>query len=63
MSEYQYDEIRAIDRPLTAQEQDHLGTLSSRAEVTATSFTNTNTYGDSRGSPDALMDRYFHAFV
>ena len=40
MSEYQYYEFRAIDRPLTEEEMDELGALSSRAEITPTSFKN-----------------------
>ena len=63
MSEYQYYEFRAIDRPLTEDEVDELGRLSSRAEITPTSFTNTYNYGDFRGDPRALMHRYFDAFV
>src|SRR3954453_21979886 len=42
---------------------DELGRLSSRAEITPTSFTNTYNYGDFRGKPEALMDRYFDAFL
>ena len=41
MSEYQCYEFRAIDRLLTEKEIDELGKLSSRAEITSTSFTNT----------------------
>ena len=63
MSEYQYYEFRAIDRPLDEDQIDELRELSSRAEITATSFTNTYNYGDFRGKPLALMDRYFDAFV
>jgi hypothetical protein len=63
MSEYQYYEFRAIDRPLDAEQMDELGKLSTRAEITPTSFVNTYSYGDFRGDPDALMDRYFDAFV
>jgi hypothetical protein len=63
MSEYQYYEFRAIDRPLDEDEQDELRALSSRAEITSTSFTNTYNYGDFRGDPAKLMDRYFDAFV
>ncbi len=63
MSEYQYYEFRAIDRPLDSEQMDELGDLSSRAEVTPTSFTNTYSYGDFRGDPSKLMDRYFDAFV
>jgi hypothetical protein len=63
MSEYQYYEFRSIDRPLTRDEMDELGALSTRAEITPTSFTNTYNYGDFRGKPAKLMDRYFDAFV
>jgi len=41
MSEYQYYEFRTVDRSLTADEIGELEKLSSRAEITATSFTNT----------------------
>jgi hypothetical protein len=63
MSEYQYYEFRAIDRPLSQEEMDELRDLSTRAEITPTSFTNTYHWGDFKGRPDALMDRYFDAFV
>ena len=63
MSEYQYYEFRAIDRPLDEDEIDELRELSTRAEITETSFTNTYNYGDFRGKPEKLMERYFDAFV
>jgi hypothetical protein len=63
MSEYQYYEFRTIDKPLDESEIDELRDLSSRAVITSTSFTNTYNYGDFRGDPNALMDRYFDAFV
>jgi hypothetical protein len=63
MSEYQYYEFRAIDRPLVQKEMDELRALSTRAEITPTSFTNTYHWGDFKGNPDTLMDRYFDAFV
>ncbi len=34
MSEYQYYEFRAIDRPLSKRELTELGGLSSRAQIT-----------------------------
>jgi hypothetical protein len=40
MSECQYYEFLAIDRPLTSDEQGQLRSLSTRARITATSFTN-----------------------
>jgi hypothetical protein len=63
MSEYQYYEFRAIDRPLDPKQMDELRALSTRAEITPTSFTNTYHWGDFKGDPAALMDRYFDAFV
>src|SRR4051794_7194613 len=63
MSEYQYYEFRAIDRPLHEEEINELRKLSSRAEITPTSFTNTYNFGDFRGRPEKLMERYFDAFV
>ncbi len=63
MSEYQYYEFRTVDRSLTAAEIAELGKLSSRAEITATSFTNTYSYGNFRGDPDRMMEQYFDAFV
>lgn len=63
MSEYQYYEFRAIDRPLDKAEMEKLRTISSRAEITPTSFTNTYNYGDFHGKPEALVAQYFDAFV
>lgn len=40
MSEYQYFEFLAVDRPLTPAEQAEVRQLSTRARITATSFTN-----------------------
>jgi hypothetical protein len=63
MSEYQYYEFQAIDRPLTQKEQDELGELSSRAEITSTSFTNEYNYGDFRGDENKVLAKYFDAFL
>jgi hypothetical protein len=63
MSEYQYYEFRAIDRPLTKQEMAALRAISTRAEITPTSFVNTYEWGNFKGDPDAFMQRYFDAFV
>ncbi len=63
MSEYQYYDFRALDRPLTREEMSSLREISSRAAITPTSFINTYTYGNFRGDPDALMAEYFDAFV
>jgi hypothetical protein len=46
MSEYQYYEFLAIDRPLGKRDTDYLRRLSSRATITPASFVNTYNYGD-----------------
>ena len=63
MSEYQYYEFRAIDKPLDKIGMDYLRSLSSRADITSTSLTNEYSYGSFRGKPEDLMSRFFDAFV
>ena len=63
MSEYQYYEFLAIDRPLTAREMQELRAVSSRAAITATRFTNHYEWGNFKGDPRAWMERYFDAFL
>ncbi|MGS2617641.1 hypothetical protein ACVCAH_24420 [Micromonospora sp. LZ34] len=63
MSEYQYYEFTAVDRPLTTREQAELRSLSTRADITATSFVNTYQWGDFKGDPRKLMERYFDAHL
>jgi hypothetical protein len=63
MSEYQYYEFQAIDRPLTEREMGELRQLSTRAEITPTSFTNEYHWGDFRGNPRKMMEKYFDAFL
>ena len=59
MSEYQYYEFQAIDRPLSETDRQALRRLSTRARITATSFTNEYHWGDFKGSPVRLMERWF----
>jgi hypothetical protein len=61
MSEYQYYEFLAVDRPLTVTEQAEVRELSTRARITATSFTNEYHWGDFRGDASHLMQRYYDA--
>ena len=63
MSEYQYYEFAAVDRPLTTEHMRRLRALSSRATITPTRFSNFYTWGDFNGDPAVLMDQYFDAFV
>ncbi len=63
MSEYQYYEFLAIDRPLTSEEMAALRALSTRANITSVSFTNEYNWGDFKGNPEKLMQRFFDAHV
>jgi len=63
MSEYQYFEFVAVDRPLTGEEMAQLRQLSTRAEITPTSFTNTYHWGNFGGDPLRMVERYFDAHL
>jgi len=63
MSEYQYYEFQAIDRPLTADQQARVAALSSRAHVTAHRASFVYNYGDFRGDPEQLLRDYFDAML
>ncbi|WP_394430841.1 hypothetical protein [Streptomyces sp. SGAir0957] len=63
MSEYQYYEFQALDRPLGSEEQRQLRAISTRARITATSFTNTYEWGDLKGDPRRMTERYFDAHL
>ncbi|MBB2794757.1 UNVERIFIED_ORG: hypothetical protein GGD58_003639 [Rhizobium pisi] len=59
MSEYQYYEFQAIDRPLGEADRQALRSLSTRARITSTSFTNSYEWGDFKGDPAELMECWF----
>jgi len=59
MSEYQYFEFQAIDRPLSQTDREALRDLSTRARITATSFTNSYEWGNFKGDPAKLVERWF----
>ncbi|MBW1925549.1 MAG: hypothetical protein JRJ35_19100 [Deltaproteobacteria bacterium] len=63
MSEYQYYEFLAIDRPLTMDEMAELRALSTRATITPVSFTDEYNWGNFASNPHKLMQRYFDAHV
>lgn len=63
MSEYQYYEFRAVDHPLTQREMRELRALSTRATITPTSFVNHYEWGNFKGDPKVLMEKYFDAHV
>jgi hypothetical protein len=63
MSEYQYYEFQALDRPLSKKDMSALSAVTSRAEITPTSLINEYHFGDFKGDPDKLMNKYFDAFL
>jgi hypothetical protein len=63
MSEYQYYEFQAVDRPLTEGEIEKLRSRSSRATITASRFVNHYEWGSFKGDPAGWMERYFDAFL
>jgi hypothetical protein len=63
MSEYQYYEFQAIDRPLTDKQMEELRSYSTRATITRTSFVNDYSWGSFKGDEDAWMEKYFDAFL
>jgi hypothetical protein len=63
MSEYQYYEFVAIDRPLTAKQMAELRAISTRAEITSSRFQNEYQWGDLKADPAKLMERYFDAHL
>lgn len=63
MSEYQYYEFQAVDRPLTKEEIGEVRALSTRATITPNRFVNVYNWGDFQGNPRRLMERYYDAFL
>jgi len=62
MSEYQYFDFRAIDRPLTEKQMQTLRSYSTRAEITPNKFVNEYHWGDFKGDEDDWIKKYFDLF-
>ncbi len=60
-----YRTVGSAARPSPRPGRDERATrsFSTRAEITPTSLTNTYQWGDFKGNPATLMERYFDAFV
>lgn len=63
MSEYQFYEFQAVERPLSREARAELRSISSRAEITATSLINEYHWGDFKGDPEELVKKHFDAFL
>ena len=63
MSEYQYYEFQAIDRPLTPEEQAKVSSISSRTTATAYSAVFVYHYSDLRTKAEDLLAEHFDAML
>ena len=63
MSEYQYYEFLAVDKPLTHKEQEAVGEYSSRAEISSTRFCNEYNYGSFKGDEHKFLQKWFDVHV
>ncbi len=63
MSEFQYYEFVAIDRPLSALERKRLRETTSRATITSTRLVNTYEWGNFKADPRDLVAKCFDAFL
>ncbi|WP_093413958.1 hypothetical protein [Saccharopolyspora flava] len=63
MSEYQYYEFLAVERPLSDDEQAEVRELSEVAFVDETSFVAFYEQGSFRGDPDVLVESYYDAHL
>ena len=58
MSEYQFYEFAAVDKPVTEDEAPYPWSVSSRAEVTPRRWRNVYNWGDFHGSVEKMMEYY-----
>ena len=63
MSEYQYYEFLAVDRPLTEAEQKAVSRLSSRVEPHPRRAVFTYSYSDFPGNPEKVLAQYYDAML
>ncbi len=59
MSEYQYAKFERLDEYLNAKARQALRSISSRAEISATSFQVYYSYSDLNTEPIEVMSEYF----
>ena len=63
MGGYSYYEFRAVDCPLSAEDQADLRQISTRARINARSFVNHYNWGDLRGWPIKMMLNWFDLYL
>ncbi len=63
MSTYQFYEFAAVDRPLDDEEFAAVRALSTRARMSRTHFVNDYQWGDFKGNPRTLVERFYDAHL
>lgn len=63
MSEHRYYEFRALDEPLSDDQQRELRNISSRADITKSEFVNEYDWGDLGGDPIEMLGEYFDVLL
>jgi hypothetical protein len=63
MSEHRYYEFRALDEPLSDDQQRELRNISSRADITKFQFVNEYDWGDLGGDPVEMLRDYFDVYL
>lgn len=63
MSEYQYYEFLALDKPLTRQQQAEVRAFSTRASISSTRFVNEYHWGNFKGDPVHLLAHYYDVML
>jgi hypothetical protein len=63
VSEFQYYEFQAVDSPLSLEAQRALRRITTRAEITSRSLVNTYEWGNFKGDPRRLVERWFDLFI
>jgi hypothetical protein len=63
LSEYQYYEFQAVDRPLTEGEQQAVAQLSSRVDPHPRQAVFVYHYSDFRGDPERILAKYYDAML
>jgi hypothetical protein len=63
LSEYHFYEFLAVDRPLDARQLGEVRALSTRADISPSSFVNVYHWGNFHGNPRTMMERYYDAHL
>jgi hypothetical protein len=63
LSEYQFYEFLAVDRPLDARQLGEVRVLSTQADISPSSFVNVYRWGNFHGNPRTMVEGYYDAHL